>query len=69
MEESNDWFDEFPHTITELINNQTQLINLLMNQVIDLSMMSKIEVGDDFFEELRRLKEINYTLTNKINKI
>ena len=69
MEESNDRFDEFPHTITELIENQTHLINLLMNQVVDLSMMSKIELGDDVIEELRRLKEINYTLTNKINKV
>lgn len=69
MEESNDRFEEFPHLITKLIDNQTQLINLLMNQVVDLSMMSKIELGDDVIEELRRLKEINYTLTNKINKV
>jgi hypothetical protein len=65
----NDMFDDFPNTITELISNQTQLINLLMSQVVDLSMMSKIELGDDVIEELRRLKEINYTLTNKINKV
>ena len=34
------------------------LIELLMNQVIDLTMMSKIELGDDVIAELKRLKEI-----------
>jgi hypothetical protein len=34
------------------------LINLLMHQVIDLSMMSKIELGDDVIAEIRRLKQI-----------
>jgi len=34
------------------------LIEVLMNQVIDLSMMSKIELGDDVIAELKRLKEI-----------
>jgi hypothetical protein len=35
-----------------------QLIELLMGQVIDLSMMSKIELGDDVIAEIKRLKEI-----------
>jgi hypothetical protein len=35
-----------------------QLIELLMSQVIDLSMMSKIELGDDVIAEIKRLKEI-----------
>jgi hypothetical protein len=34
------------------------LIEVLMNQVMDLSMMSKIELGDDVIAELKRLKEI-----------
>jgi hypothetical protein len=34
------------------------LINLLESQVIDLSMMSKIELGDDVIAEIRRLKAI-----------
>ena len=34
------------------------LIEVLMNQVIDLSMMSKIELGDDVIAEIIRLKEI-----------
>jgi len=34
------------------------LIELLMNQVIDLTMMSKIELGDDVIAEIRRLKEL-----------
>jgi len=35
-----------------------ELINVLYSQVIDLSMMSKIELGDDVIEEIKRLKEI-----------
>ena len=34
------------------------LIEVLMNQVVDLSMMSKIELGDDVIAEIKRLKEI-----------
>jgi hypothetical protein len=34
------------------------LIEVLMNQVIDLSMMSKIELGDDVIAEIKRLKDI-----------
>jgi len=34
------------------------LIGLLMNQVVDLTMMSKIELGDDVIEEIKRLQEI-----------
>ena len=35
-----------------------ELIKVLESQVIDLSMMSKIELGDDVITELKRLKEI-----------
>ena len=35
-----------------------QLIELLMNQVVDLTLMSKIELGDDVIEEIKRLKSI-----------
>jgi hypothetical protein len=34
------------------------LILLLESQVIDLSMMSKIELGDDVIAEIKRLKQI-----------
>jgi hypothetical protein len=34
------------------------LIEVLMNQVIDLIAMSKIELGDDVIEEINRLQEI-----------
>ena len=34
------------------------LIEVLMNQVMDLTMMSKIELGDDVIAEIKRLKEI-----------
>lgn len=35
---------------------QQQLIELYENQIMDLTMMSKIELGDDVIEEIRRLK-------------
>ena len=34
------------------------LIELLEGQVIDLTSMSKIELGDDVIEEIKRLKTI-----------
>jgi hypothetical protein len=37
---------------------KTELIELLMSQVIDLTMMSKIELGDDVIREIQRLKLI-----------
>ena len=40
----------------EIINTQKQLINLLYSQVVDLTVMSKIELGDDVIEEIKRLK-------------
>jgi hypothetical protein len=43
--------------MTQLEQKQDELINLLRNQVIDLSMMSKIELGDDVIQEWTRLKE------------
>ena len=35
-----------------------KLIEVLMTQVVDLSMMSKIELGDDVIAEIKRLREI-----------
>ncbi len=40
----------------ELIKIQQELIDLLYSQVVDLTMMSKIELGDDVISEIRRLK-------------
>jgi hypothetical protein len=37
---------------------KTALIEVLTNQVVNLMMMSKIELGDDVFKEIKRLKEI-----------
>jgi hypothetical protein len=34
------------------------LIKVLYSQVMDLTMMSKIELGDDVIAEIRRLKDI-----------
>lgn len=35
-----------------------ELIKLLYSQIVDLTMMSKIELGDDVIEEIKRLKNI-----------
>jgi len=40
----------------EIIKTQQELIDLLYSQVVDLSMMSKIELGNDVIEEIKRLK-------------
>jgi hypothetical protein len=39
-------------------NVKDELINLLESQVMDLTMMSKIELGDDVIREIIRLKNI-----------
>jgi hypothetical protein len=35
-----------------------ELINLLFSQVVDLTMMSKIELGSDVIAEIKKLKAI-----------
>ena len=53
--------DELQNEITvlkEIISAQKELITLLKSQIEDLTMMSKIELGDDVIEEIKRLKEI-----------
>ena len=35
-----------------------ELIKVLYSQIVDLSMMSKIELGDDVIAEIQRLKQI-----------
>jgi hypothetical protein len=42
----------------EIIKTQQELIDLLYSQVVDLTMMSKIELGDDVIEEIKRLKSL-----------
>ena len=46
--------------MTKLEKKQNELLSLLHSQIIDLVMMSKIELGDDVIEEISKLKnEIN----------
>ena len=40
------------------IKLQEELLNLYENQIADLTMMSKIELGDDVIEEIKRLKSL-----------
>ena len=42
----------------ETIKIQQELIEVLYSQVVDLSMMSKIELGDDVIAEIQRLKNL-----------
>lgn len=42
----------------EIIEVQQELINVLMNQVMDLSAMSKIELGDEVIAEIKRLNSL-----------
>lgn len=37
---------------------KTELLKLYENQIMDLTMMSKIELGDDVIEEIVKLKKI-----------
>ena len=60
----------------QLEQKQTELIDLLRNQVIDLSMMSKIELGDDVIqkwtqlkEEIEEIKDIDFLTTNLYNSL
>lgn len=43
---------------TTTIKVQQKLIDLLYGQVVDLSMMSKIELGDDVIAEIKRLRNL-----------
>lgn len=48
----------FPQMISTKMAAQQELINVLYSQVVDLSMMSKIELGDDVIAEIKRLNDI-----------
>lgn len=61
----NEELQNVPQMISEKMAAQQQLIAVLMNQVIDLSMISKIELGDDVIEEIKRLQEIINQNKNK----
>ena len=44
----------------QIIEKQKELIRLYESQIVDLTMMSKIELGDDVIDEIKRLKtELN----------
>jgi hypothetical protein len=47
-----------PQMISAKMAAQQELIELLYSQIVDLTMMSKIELGDDVIEEIRRLNNI-----------
>ena len=45
-------------TPEEKIALQQELIDLYEGQIADLTLMSKIELGDDVIEEIKRLKSL-----------
>ena len=51
--------------MSKLEQAQEKLIDLLTSQVADLSMMSKIELGDDVIFEIRVLQDKINSLKNK----
>ena len=53
-------------TIQFIEEKQNELIELLRSQIIDLTMMSKIELGDDVIIEVNRIsEEIQEIINNK----
>lgn len=63
----NEELDEFPSTISQLISTQLDIITLLNNQIVDLTMMSKIELGDEVIFEIKRLQSKHELLLKKLN--
>jgi len=50
--------DEHTRVQDKQIKFRDELIKVLYSQVVDLTMMSKIELGDDVIAEIKRLKDI-----------
>lgn len=61
-----------PQMISAKMSAQQLLINLLYSQVMDLTLMSKIELGDDVIAEIKRLNDIvddGYSESNTLAKL
>ena len=50
--------------MTKLEETQAELIKVLYSQVVDLSMMSKIELGDDVIREIQELNNDIFQIKN-----
>ena len=57
--------DDNQKTMTELEQVQEELIKLQRNQIVELTMMSKIELGDDVIQEIVRLQNKIKQLKNE----
>lgn len=53
-----DWDATLMDGLNDIDDAKSELIMLLENQIMDLVMMSKIELGDDVIEEIKRLKQV-----------
>lgn len=63
------YMEEIELENNELVSTQDELIEVLKNQVVDLSMMSKIELGDDVIHEIIRLEDKINLIKNQKHKI
>jgi len=57
------------HDTTSREKAKSELINLLLYQIMDLTTMSKIELGDDVIAEIKRLKDIIKIGEQEIEKL
>lgn len=61
--------EDWPEDTTPREKAKSELINLLFCQIMDLTTMSKIELGDDVIAEIRRLNEIIKIGEKEIEKL
>jgi len=54
--------------MNKLEEKQEELIKILYGQIMDLSMMSKIELGDDVISKVRELQNEIYDLTDETQR-
>jgi hypothetical protein len=60
---------EYVEDTTPREKAKSELINLLLYQIMDLTTMSKIELGDDVIAEIKRLKNIIKIGEQEIEKV
>jgi len=60
---------EYVEDTTPREKAKSELINLLLYQIMDLTTMSKIELGDDVIAEIKRLKDIIKIGEQEIEKV
>lgn len=62
--ENENTINEIPNNLIEIVSTQQELIHVLETQMVDLMMMSKIELGDDVIDKIVDLKKQLIKLTS-----